>query len=161
MARIRFDFEHMQDTLGDAVLRPVVRMRLENAPLETRHTFLVDTGSPDTIIAWEEAEKVGIDPSKGEMVKQPDDFTVGGKFVSEIRGFTFNFLIEDDRYFIRLPDVPILVVRPWEHPGVTAVLGTRAMETIRLEINFSENWLEVTPESEISRRVPRSSAGGS
>jgi hypothetical protein len=149
MPRIRFKFEHTQDLLGGSVLRPMVGMRLETAPVETRHMFLVDTGSPDTMIAWEEAEKAGIDPTEGEIVEQPDGFSVGGRSVIEIRGFTLNFLVEDDRYFIRLPNVPILVVRPWEHPGFTAVLGTRAMDSIRLEINFSEGWLEVTPEGEI------------
>lgn len=151
MPRMHFEFDRMSDRLGPSVLRPVVRMRIENAKSRTRHTFLVDTGSPDTMMAWAEAEKAGIDPSEGEHVEQPEGFNVGGAPAAEVRGFTFNFLIEDDRHFIRVPNVPVLVVKPWAHPGITAVLGTSAMMSIRVEISVSRKLLVVTPESEIPR----------
>jgi hypothetical protein len=151
MPQIRFKFEDMSDRLGGAVLRPVVRIRIENMWPGVNHTFLVDTGSPDTQMAWAEAEKAGIDPNEGELVQQPEGFNVGGAAAAEVRGFTFNFLVENDRYFIRLPSIPVLVVRPWAHPGVTAILGTSALKFVRVEINAKESWLEVTPESEIPR----------
>lgn len=149
MHRMRFKFEDMSDRLGDAVLRPVIKIRIENMPSGFNHTFLVDTGSPDTQMAWTEAEKAGIDPSEGELVQQPEGFNVGGEAAAEVRGFTFNFIIEDNRYFIRLPSIPVLVIRPWVHPGVTAILGTSALISVRIEISAKESWLEVTPESEI------------
>jgi hypothetical protein len=152
MPRIRFDFEQTPDILGIDILRPVVKLRLETAPRGVRQTCLVDTGSPDTVIDWAEAGRAGIDPSEGELVPLPDGFAVGGKSVTEARGFTVSCLIEDARYFVPLPDIPVLFIKPWQHPGFTAVLGTRAMNCIRVEVSVSGKWVEITPESEIPRQ---------
>jgi hypothetical protein len=103
------------------------------------------------MIAWDEAEKAGINPSEGEYVEQPKGFTVGGPEAAEVRRFIFDFLVEDDRYFIRVPNAPVLIIRPWEHPGIPAILGTRAMEFIRLEISVNRKWVAGTPKAEMPR----------
>jgi hypothetical protein len=153
MPAIRFDFEDRPDNLGHDVLRPVVKIRIESAPLGTGQMFLVDTGSPDTCIAWDEAERAGMDPRDGDPIDLPADFAVGAAPVTEARGFHLNCWIEGDRHFIRLQKIPVLFIKPWDHPGFRGVLGTRAMDSIRMEISVSGRWLRVTSESEVSPRV--------
>ncbi len=150
MPAIRFNFEQTPDNLGGHVLRPLVRMRLDNASPQTYLKCLVDTGSPDTCIAWDEAVRAGIDLDQGDMVDIPAGYAVGGVPVTDVRGFGLTCWIEGARHFVLLRNIPVLFVQPWAHAGFRGILGTRAMESIRIEISVRGAWLEVTPESEAS-----------
>lgn len=103
--------------MGGKVLRPLVRLRLETAPRDAQQTCLIDIGSPDTVIAWPEAKRAGIDPNEGDLVELPDGYAVGGAPVTEARGFVRSCLIEDSRYFIHLPAIPILFINLGSIPG--------------------------------------------
>jgi hypothetical protein len=146
MQHLRFSFQEVPDRIGGTVLRPLVNLRLDTAPPGTRQLCLVDTGSPDTVLDWSKAQTSGINPYDGDPVTVPPGFSVGGVAVTEVRGFTLRCLIEDDRHFVPLPFIPILFVKPWGHLGFTAVLGTRAMNSIRIEMSVRERWIEVSPE---------------
>lgn len=148
MPIIRFEFKDYPDKIGGYVCRPVATLRIDGAEPRTYLTAIVDTGSPDTCIAWEEAERAGIDPAKGEPIVLPAGYAVGGAPVEDARGFERTCWIQDDRHFIRLLNAPILFVKPWVHPGFRGVLGTRAMHSVRLEVSVYERWLRFTPESE-------------
>jgi hypothetical protein len=117
---------------GLKTFRPVIPLRPMSAPLGRSERCLVDTGSPNTYLDCRLATLAGVDLDQAEKVQDPEEWSVGGMATEELWGTTVAFMIPEDRHMIRLGDVPVVFVKPWLHPGFTAVLGTDGMRRIGL-----------------------------
>ena len=133
-----FPFAMVSDANGMRTFRPVLPVRLENAPRGECQACLVDTGSPDTYLDWQLASAAGIDLARAAAIPYPDRWAVGGVQATALWGSLVTFLIEDDRYTIRLTGVRALFTQPWAHPGFTVVLGTEGMKRVKLTVDAGE-----------------------
>jgi len=146
MPRVRFQFQQIPDSIGTCPPRPLVKVRLHAAPPGTGEWCLLDTGSPDTCLDWQAANRMGLNPDTGDEVRLPPGFAVGGVRAEEVRGFTLDGFIESDGRFVRLPASPVLFVRPWMHQGFTGIWGTNGMKSIRVEFSAGHGWFDVSGE---------------
>lgn len=149
MARIQIDFRNVPDRIGTPWLRPVVEVKLGGFSAPVTHTLLLDTGSPDTVVSWAAAQQAGVDLSTVEDAVIPDDFAIGSIPIRQAKFMKFYCYVMSGDYFVPLPNAPVLFVDPWEHLGIDGVLGTRALEAVRIEMSVSGGWVALTPETEI------------
>lgn len=133
-----FPFRDLSDGKGMTTFRPVVPLRPMNAPPGHLEQCLVDTGSPNTYLDWRIAEPAGVDLAKAEKIRDVQEWSVGGMAVEELWGATVALMIPEDRYMVRLGDVPVVFVKPWLHPDFTVVLGTDGMRRIGLIVDAGE-----------------------
>lgn len=127
-----FPFQMALDAAGLETYRPIIPLRPMRAPLGSYEQCTVDTGSPNTYLDWRLASLAGIDLSHAKRVPDAHTSSVGGVAAEEIWTATVELIIPDGRYMIRLGDVVAVLVKPWGHPGLTAVLGTGGMMRIGL-----------------------------
>jgi hypothetical protein len=130
-----FPFQKLSDAKGLNTFRPVIPLRPMSAPLGHSEQCLVDTGSPNTYLDWRLATLAGVDLNKAKKIPDPQEWSVGGIVTEELWGDTIALIIPEDRYMIRLGDVPVVFVKPWLHPGFTVVLGTDGMRRIGLIVD--------------------------
>ena len=124
-----FPFERVSDANGMTEFRPIIPLRPERAPRGRSQSCLVDTGSPNTYLDWRLAPLAGVDLAQADKINH-SSWSVGGVPAEGLWGATLAFLIEDDRYMIRLGDIPVVFMEPWLHPDFRVVLGTSGMKRI-------------------------------
>jgi len=132
------------DAKGMDTYRPVVPLRPMRGPLDHSDLCLVDTGSPNTFLDWELASLAGIDLSQAEKVPDVEEWSVGGVAIEEAWVADVSLIIPDSRYMIMLGDVRVIFVKPWLHPGFSAVLGTSGMKRIELIVNAAAGHGQLT-----------------
>lgn len=133
-----FPFQEVSDAKGMRTYRPIIPLRPMSAPVGHFERCLVDTGCPNTYLDWQLASLAGVDLGSAEKIPDPQDWSLGGVAAKELWGATAALMIPDGRYMIRLGDVPVVFVDPWEHPDFTVVLGTDGMRRIGLIVDAGE-----------------------
>jgi hypothetical protein len=128
-------FKELSDAKQMTTWRPVVPLRPMRGELGHFDLCLVDTGSPNTYLDWELAPLAEVDLSQAEKVSDAQESSVGGVAIEEAWVADVPLIIPDDRYMIMLGEVRVILVKPWLHPGFSAVLGTNGMKRIELIVN--------------------------
>lgn len=143
---MRFNFAAVPDGMGAANHRPVFRMRLARDLSGRPPLCLLDTGSLDTFMALELANEAGIDLTD---IEDHDPFPLGG---AEVTGLpkVVDCVIEDGTgAAITLKNIRVIFTSPWHHPGFGAVLGTIAMQQIKVTVSAGQGWIEISKDETV------------
>lgn len=142
MCTVRFPFKTVADANYPPTERPVVPLRFDHAPDTSTAWCLLDTGSVGNYADWELAEEEGIDLASAQRI--PLSLSVGSKSASEACDWCVTCLVEDEHgRVIILPDTLVTFVRPWDHPGFRAVLGTLGMDCMLVTVSAGEQWVQL------------------
>jgi hypothetical protein len=128
-------FQEVKDAKELTTFRPVIRLRPIHGELGASYLCLVDTGSPNTYMDWELASRAKVDLSQAEKIPDAQVWSLGGAAFEEAWVEDVSLIIPDGKYMIMLSEVPVIFVKPWMHPGFSAVLGTSGMKRIQLTVN--------------------------
>lgn len=136
-----FNFISIRDAAGQRALRPVFRMRLEREPVGRGWYCMLDTGTPDNLIAWNLA-------AEAEVPLCEDDAELFMLEGIEVHGVSAscNFVIEDGMgSVIELNDMPVVFTQPWPYDDFGGVLGTTGMKNLLVTISARQKWIELNP----------------
>jgi hypothetical protein len=138
MPSMSFSFVWVSDASGMTTFRPIIPLRPARASRGQFQSCLIDTGNPNTYLDWRLTPIAGVNLDQADKIDH-NSWSVGGVPADGLWGTTLALLIEDDRYMIRLGDVPVIFMKPWLNPDFTMVLGTNGMRRIGILVDAGLN----------------------